>query len=140
MEAATYLRLEQRGGVAQGAGVALHALAPEPCGLALGQAGHGGHAALLLEALLRVEQHRDGLVVLGVGEVHSLLLLLGEGVLVRALGDQVPAAQRGSATVQIQVQMPTSHYSSNNVPYKYSGWAVYRCFNLEFYSGCIDKL
>ena len=36
--------------------------------------------------------------------------------------------------------MPTSHYSSNNVPYKYSGWAVYRCFNLEFYSGCIDKL
>ena len=36
----TYLRLEERGGVAQGAGVALHALAPEPGGLALGQAGH----------------------------------------------------------------------------------------------------
>lgn len=70
----------------------LHALSPEPGWLLLGDPWRdGGHPSLLLHALLGVEQHGDGLVVLGVGQVNSLLLLVSESILVSSLGDQVPS-------------------------------------------------
>ena len=73
-------------------GVPLHALSPEPGRLPLGDPWwHCRHAPLLLDTLLGVQQDSDGLKVLWVHEIHCLLLLLSEGVLVSPLGNEIPA-------------------------------------------------
>ena len=75
-------------------GVALHALPPEPGWLPLGDPkGHGRHAPLLLDTLLGVQQNGDGLKVLGVHEVHSLLSLFSKGVLFGPLGNEISATR-----------------------------------------------